>query len=74
MVKKMSFVIKQQPNLSLFWQNVFFHIWTLQVTIIKVDESEPIIHDFYEKKYLNDFERYFGKHINSSEAALQRSS
>ena len=52
MVKKMSFVIKQQPNLSLFWQNVFSHIWTLQVTIIKVDESEPIIHNFYEKKIL----------------------
>ena len=30
----MSFLIKLQPNLSLFWQNgFFFHIWTLQATL-----------------------------------------
>ena len=29
----MSFLIKLQPNLSLFWQNVFFHISTLQANL-----------------------------------------
>ena len=24
------FLVKPQPNLSLFWQNIFFHIWTLR--------------------------------------------
>ena len=30
----MSFLIKLWPNLSVFWQNVLFHIWTPQATLI----------------------------------------
>ena len=29
----MSFLIKLQQILSLFWQNVFFHIWILQAAL-----------------------------------------
>ena len=31
----MLFLIKLQQNLSLFWQNLFFHIWTLEATLIE---------------------------------------
>ena len=48
----MSFLIKLQQNLSLFWQNVFFHIWTLQVTL-RIEPSfkkEPLTAEKVKKQ------------------------
>ena len=44
----MSFLIKLQQNLSLFWQNVFFHICTLQATL---KNCWPLLKRLYPKSY-----------------------